>query len=197
MADISTKRCSVPECMNRHYGLGLCQKHYMRLREHGTVNLTRGPRVSTMKCSIDGCEKKQRARGLCCRHWWRWRKYGDPNAKVKKLRRPVRTEIEFWTCTKRSGECLEWVGARTYQGYGVTSFTGRNMVASRVSYALSRGPIPDGYLVLHSCDNPACINPDHLRLGTQADNMHDRMMHGHYVKGYRSPSGTVSRLEHK
>lgn len=70
-------------------------------------------------------------------------------------------------------ECWEWQGTRNPQGYGGVRHDGVNWRAHRLSYVLHKGPIPDGLLVLHSCDNPPCCNPSHLRTGTYADNMLD------------------------
>lgn len=69
--------------------------------------------------------------------------------------------------------CWLWFGASRSGGYGrvVTPF---RSAAHRMSYLISKGKIPDGLLVRHKCDTPACVNPDHLLLGTDADNVRDR-----------------------
>jgi hypothetical protein len=67
-------------------------------------------------------------------------------------------------------------------GYGVIRYAGRVQKAHRVSYTLNNSPIPDGMMVCHSCDNPSCVRPDHLFLGTQQDNMDDRMAKGRYQR---------------
>jgi hypothetical protein len=70
------------------------------------------------------------------------------------------------------GECWEWQ-ASTDGRYGDVFWEGRTQKAHRVSWMLHRGPIPDGLLVLHGCDNPPCVNPNHLFLGTQSVNIRD------------------------
>ena len=74
--------------------------------------------------------------------------------------------------------CAEWTGYRDGDGYGIVRVGGKNKRAHRVSYTLSMGPIPDGFHVLHRCDNPPCINPDHLFLGTNYDNVKDKISKG-------------------
>ncbi len=69
------------------------------------------------------------------------------------------------------GECWEWEGARTKAGYGAIRINGQVWLSHRISWALANGPIPNGLYILHKCDNPGCVNPEHLWAGTQSDNL--------------------------
>src|SRR5687768_2088481 len=82
----------------------------------------------------------------------------------------------FWEkVDKRSpNECWNWVAAREHFGYGRVRFAHTHLLAHRVSWELTFGLIPHGQFVLHRCDNPSCVNPAHLFLGSTADNVTDR-----------------------
>jgi len=70
-------------------------------------------------------------------------------------------------------ECWPWVGAQIPSGYGAFVFGGRQHGAHRVAWMMANGAIPGGMYVLHSCDSPSCVNPSHLRTGTQQENADD------------------------
>ena len=76
------------------------------------------------------------------------------------------------------GACWIWVGALDTDGYGMIAVGRGPKSAHRISWILKNGEIPDGKHVLHTCDNPACVNPDHLFLGTHSDNMKDGVKKG-------------------
>ena len=86
----------------------------------------------------------------------------------------------------RETGCWEWVGYRNIDGYGDWKLPGsREHRAHRVAWILAKGPIPDGLHVLHHCDNPSCVYPPHLYLGTEADNGRDRAVRGRAARGER------------
>lgn len=70
-------------------------------------------------------------------------------------------------------DCWEWFGGRGESGHGRVYYQGKIIQAHHLSWILYKGPIPIGLWVLHKCDNPPCVNPDHLWLGTHRDNMDD------------------------
>ncbi len=91
------------------------------------------------------------------------------------------TEIDkanFWSKAKQMGYCWEWQNNKDSNGYGMVKIQGLYTKASRVAYQIINGAILDGLHVLHKCDNPGCINPDHLFTGTHQDNMNDKTRKG-------------------
>lgn len=89
-------------------------------------------------------------------------------------------EERFWPRVSKSEGCWEWTGPRYPNGYGMFSYQGRTQGTHRVAWMLTHGPIPDGLQVLHRCDNRPCVRPDHLFLGTQADNLRDCRAKGRF-----------------
>lgn len=94
--------------------------------------------------------------------------------------------------------CWLWKSGCDVNGYGmfmVCRVAGRqlNVQAHRLAYLLAHGEQISGWVVRHSCNNPPCVNPDHLKLGTQADNMADRKASGHYGVPWRDAKCKLSR----
>lgn len=87
----------------------------------------------------------------------------------------------FWLHVDKTDSCWNWTGSTRPYGYGRFQNSGIAYLAHRYSFALINGPIPDGMLVCHHCDNPRCVRPDHLFLGTTLDNVKDKIEKG---RGY-------------
>lgn len=126
-------------------------------------------------CSFDGCNGVVLAKALCRKHYLRNYRTGDP-AGIK--HNPVR---RFWGYVEKGEGCWRWVGAKAGK-YGRIAVHGRPTGAHRYSYELHHGPIPQGLVVMHTCDNPICVNPDHLKAGTYKENMADMDRKGRRVK---------------
>ena len=75
-------------------------------------------------------------------------------------------------------DCVEWDKCRDKAGYGVSWYKGKKVAAHRKAWMINNGDIENGLFVLHKCDNPPCVNVDHLFLGTHTDNMRDRFSKG-------------------
>lgn len=130
--------------------------------------------------TCDVCDNKHYSKGLCRRHYDRKR-----NSPEIPLDAPFLGEWELsYRLSKhvrQEGDCLVWVGSRDRGGYGFTSDGTKTIKAHRLSYQIHKGPIPEGLLVMHSCDNPPCVNPAHLSVGTARDNTLDAVAKGRMV----------------
>lgn len=96
--------------------------------------------------------------------------------------------------------CHEWTASRSAVGYGVIGAGGRygrTVGAHRVSYELHHGPIPEGMFVCHKCDNRGCVNPDHLFLGTNQDNVDDMVAKGRQCKGESNGHAVLTEQQAK
>ena len=96
---------------------------------------------------------------------------------------------------KTPSGCLEIVGHQDEDGYGHFQREGKRWSSHRLAWVQAYGPIPDQLFVLHSCDNPPCVNPAHLFLGTAADNHHDAMKKGRNTRGEAIGVSRLTEIE--
>ncbi len=145
-----------------------------------------------MKCSVDGCngEIKVKSLLLCQKHYVRLKTHGSV---CFKKNAHGSLEERFWNFVdkKSNDECWHWTGQILSNGYGRISLGSKKDGADgahRVSWKLfNKKDIPDGMFVMHKCDNPSCVNPHHLSIGTPKENTQDMIAKGR--KRVVSPKG--------
>ena len=109
--------------------------------------------------------------------------------------------IRFWRKVDKRGpdDCWNWTAAKNHAGYGIFCFGGRSTsgLAHRFSYELRYGKIEEGLFCLHKCDNPACVNPNHIYLGTHIENARDRVIRGRSCqdKGEKNPFHKLTQAQ--
>lgn len=101
----------------------------------------------------------------------------------------------FWAKVDKSGNCWLWTAALLKTGYGCLRINRKTTRAHRVAYELSVGPIPEGALLRHTCDNPRCVNPAHLLLGDKRSNAMDAIERGQHRCGERDPKSKLSNKD--
>jgi hypothetical protein len=135
-------------------------------------------------CSLSNCSRDYDANGYCYPHNIRYLKYGDPflGAKIKYHAKTLIDAFESRYKRLDKGSCWIWNGWKNKGGYGYFSFDGKRYAAHRHAWEIENESIKDNLMVCHHCDVPACVNPYHLFLGTNSDNVKDC-----YKKGRRKP----------
>lgn len=100
----------------------------------------------------------------------------------------------FFAKIERTPTCWNWNAGRFESGYGAFGLCKKLVKAHRVSFKLHKGEIPEGLMVLHSCDNRRCVNPDHLFAGTHQDNMEDRKKKGRAIGANKGEAHHLAKL---
>lgn len=172
--------CAVEVCdRDGKGGRGYCYGHYKRLLEGRPLNTPLKRLVKGgVPCSVPSCDKRANSHGLCPTHTRRREAGTDLDAPVRPY---IETDdlaerLRFYAPEGEPNECWEWTAARN-KGYGViaieeSKLRGAHIVAWEVA---SGRELPKGMIIRHTCDNPPCVNPAHLRLGTHGDNVDDKV----------------------
>ena len=163
------KACSVNQCERKHNSKGFCELHYYRFKKYGDPLKT-----SIIKnCKINDCDKKHSGHGFCSKHLDEFNKKNSSPLNDEEMKDFLHKRSKVNDKTN----CIEWYLGKN-KGYGCFKRNGVTYAAHRISYELYKGKIPEAMFVCHHCDNRSCINPDHLFLGTNQDNMIDMRKKG-------------------
>lgn len=180
-------KCSVDGCDKAHYAKGLCSKHYQRVKATGEINLTEFPKT----CSVIRCGGEVHGKGLCVKHYTRLIRHGTIETKIvvgnDELRLLENSHID-------ENGCRVWDKFKK-NGYGVTLLNGKLEQAHRASWMVFVGSIPDGMQLNHNCHNKACINIEHLYVGTQKENVKDMDVAGRRNKPVGERAGLAKLNE--
>lgn len=172
--------CSIDGCEDKRDALGLCVKHYKRFKKYGDPLVVGTNRNPPEFCTVEGCNEKHDSKNFCTKHYNKFRKYGDPLRKAEVISEKERF-MKF--VEKSENGCWIWKGFKNKKGYGhFRSYDYKNnkpiIAAHRASYKIFNGQLKEGFHVCHQCDNPSCVNPDHLFLGTNLVNVYDKLAKG-------------------
>lgn len=169
---VAAQPCAIPGCdRRRSQADGLCKMHGSRRRRHGDPTVVRRGGRPSQTCSAAGCSERRAAHGYCRAHLYRWQRYGDP------LTRPSfgnDWQARFWSHVTSVGQagCWNWDTDTPYASFDYTADGVRHRnAAHRLAYELEVGPIPEGLVLDHLCNNPRCVKPAHLEPVTQRENL--------------------------
>jgi hypothetical protein len=171
-----SRLCGIAGCERRsETRCGYCLMHYKRWKKHGDAAIVKKQKYIG-KCSVPTCANVDVARGLCGKHVQRLYSGSSMDELPSLFDRLGNFEIS-------DSNCWEWTGA--YAGnethkYGQIKIFGMPVPVHRFMYELFVGRVPNFGVVCHRCDNPRCINPEHLFLGTSKDNSEDMVAKGRW-----------------
>lgn len=137
-------------------------------------------------CNVPGCDREATGRQMCNVHYQRWYKRGSTDLPRYEDRLKRRLLAKY---RADNNGCWIWTGSTAHYGHGIISVHGKHALAHRISWTLHHGPIPDGVMICHKCDVPACINPDHLYVGNAKTNSADMVSRNRIARG--ETSGTA------
>lgn len=173
---MTQRTCSINGCDKPHHARGWCKVHYKAWWKHGDP--AGAPARPAQICAIEDCTRPARSRKWCAMHYMRW--YTNGVADRPTLLIIGDNEARFWSKVDKRGpdECWPWIGGGNKLGYGIFAYREngetKSPPAGRWLLGYLRGrPLERSEEACHRCDNPPCVNPAHLYIGTHKQNMRD------------------------
>ena len=155
------------------------------------------------KCKIDECRSgpiKYLTRGYCNKHYRRVLKHGSPNPEnhiEHRTKWPIEERFMDSVMPITETGCWIWLGMTNRAGYGRFYMDGKMMLAHRVAKIIFSGLDIKNKLVLHRCDTPCCVNPDHTYVGNHVDNMRDCIKKGRFIIGENHANAKLTEKQAK
>jgi hypothetical protein len=141
-----------------------------------------------LNCSVEGCSKRAKAKGFCNRHYCRFLRWGNPLGVTRSYWGDALAHLERVVSSPLEEKCVFWPFARDGHGYGRLSYKGKVVSAHRLVCIKTHGePSAEKNDASHSCGNGhlGCVNPQHIRWATHAENMKEASLHGRISAGQR------------
>jgi len=187
--------CTEEGCLKKAFCRGMCRSHYDYARRNNKLATKKYQKAKGRVCTHKGCEKEIAYGGFCTQHYQRFIKFGNTSDSCVDMTRhkTLNQRLIDGAIKNEKTDCWEWKGRKDKGGYGSISINNYPHRVHRVSYeTFVHKIIPKTLHVLHACDNPCCINPDHLFLGTNYDNMKDRNTKDRQAKGVMMPHAKLT-----
>jgi hypothetical protein len=164
------------------------------IEEHEALDIARYTMATCLQCGVafrSAPHKLTNGRGRFCS-----RRCAGAHEKAEAIR-PERVAERFWSKVDQAGDCWLWTaGVNAKDGRGRIGIWQGNrwlpVLAHRVAWELTNGPIPAGIDLLQTCDSPRCVRPEHYRLGTRTEAMQEASKRGHTTQGIRSASAKLT-----